>query len=76
MVTKDTFVIGISDRDCRFNEYVYYNESAENGAARLFFEEFRAEYIREQARKEPGGSFFPSGPIFCAQIAARALTTA
>ncbi len=49
MVTKDTFVIGISDRDCRFNEYVYYNESAENGAARLFFEEFRAEYIREQA---------------------------
>ncbi len=49
MVTKDTLVIGISDRDCRFNEYVYYNESAENGAARLFFEEFRAEYIREQA---------------------------
>lgn len=49
MVTKGTFVIGISDRDCRFNEYVYYNESAENGAARLFFEEFRTEYIREQA---------------------------
>ena len=46
MVTKDTFVIGISDRDCRFNEYVYYNEAAQNGAARLFYEEFRSEHIR------------------------------
>lgn len=48
MVTPDTFVIGISDRDCLFNEYVYYNETDQNGAARLFYEEFKAEYIREQ----------------------------
>ena len=47
MLTKDCFVVGISDRDCRFNEYVYYNEATDNGAARLFYEEFRAEYIRD-----------------------------
>ncbi len=40
LVAMDTFTVTISDRSCRFDEYMYYNESP-NGAAALFFEEFR-----------------------------------
>ncbi len=29
-----------SDRNCRFNEYLYYNER-DNSAAKLFFEEYQ-----------------------------------
>ena len=46
LTTMDTFSVTISDRNCRFDEYLYYNES-ENGAAALFFEEFRND-IEEQ----------------------------
>lgn len=40
LVAMDTFTVTISDRSCRFDEYMYHNESP-NGAAALFFEEFR-----------------------------------
>lgn len=46
MMPSDAFVIGISDRNCRFNEYLYYHEKPDNGAAKLFYEEFRNSYIR------------------------------
>lgn len=46
MVPPDAFLVGISDRNCRFNEYLYYNEHAENGAAKLFFEEFRSAHFQ------------------------------
>ena len=48
MLSAETFIIGISDRSCRFDEYLYYNETG-NGAASLFFEEFSAGLEREQA---------------------------
>lgn len=47
MLPADTFVVGISDRSCRFNEYLYYHSRQDNGAAKLFYEEFRNLFIRE-----------------------------
>lgn len=41
MLPVETFFIGISDRECRFDEYLYYKETG-NGAANLFFEEYKA----------------------------------
>lgn len=38
---SNTFIVSIVDRNCRFDEYLYYNESG-NGAAKLFFEEFQS----------------------------------
>lgn len=46
MLPADTFVVGISDRSCRFNEYLYYHKKPDNGAAMLFYEEFRNAFIR------------------------------
>ena len=46
MLPPETFIVGISDRSCRFNEYLYYHQRPENGAAKLFYEEFRNAYIR------------------------------
>lgn len=46
MLPPETFIVGISDRSCRFNEYLYYHQRPENGAAKLFYEEFRHAYIR------------------------------
>lgn len=40
MLSPETFIVSISDRNCRFDEYLYYNEKG-NGAAKLFFEEFQ-----------------------------------
>lgn len=37
------FMIGLSNEECRFNEYFYYIERAENDAAKLFYEEFQRE---------------------------------
>lgn len=39
MLPAETFIVSVSDRNCRFDEYLYYNETG-NGAAKLFFEEF------------------------------------
>ena len=47
MLPSDSILVGISDRSCRFNEYLYYNTGTGSGAARLFYEEFRKSYIRE-----------------------------
>ena len=47
MVPPSTFVIGISDRSARFNEYIYFNSASENGAAKLFYEEFIEQYRRK-----------------------------
>ena len=41
-----TFVIGISDRAAQFREYVYFNSVPGNEAAKLFYEEFKASFIR------------------------------
>lgn len=46
MLPAETFIISIGDRNCRFDEYLYYNETG-NGAARLFFEEFQNTLIAE-----------------------------
>jgi len=40
MVPPETFIVSISETKCRFDEYLYYNET-NNGAAKLFFEEFK-----------------------------------
>lgn len=40
MLSPETFIVSISDQNCRFDEYLYYNENG-NGAAKLFFEEFQ-----------------------------------
>lgn len=40
MLPAETFTVSISDRNCRFDEHLYYNETG-NGAARLFFEEYQ-----------------------------------
>lgn len=40
MLPPETFPVSISDRNCRFDEYLYYHETG-NGAAKLFFEEYR-----------------------------------
>lgn len=39
LVSQDTFDVTISDRNCKFDEYLYYNETG-NSAAELFFAEF------------------------------------
>lgn len=39
MIAPETFIVSISDQNCRFDEYLYYNETG-NGAAKLFFEEY------------------------------------
>ena len=40
MISPETFIVSISDTNCRFDEYLYYNETG-NGAAMLFFEEYQ-----------------------------------
>lgn len=52
MLPLDTFDVSISDRNCRFDEYLYYNET-ENGAAKLFYEEYCQ--ALENKRSEPPG---------------------
>lgn len=41
LLPAETFSLSISDRNCCFEEYLYYNETG-NGAAKLFFEEFQS----------------------------------
>ena len=43
----DTFHITVSDPNCHFDEYLYYNET-ENDAARLFFDDFSKEVSLEE----------------------------
>ena len=40
MTASEIFMVSISDRNCRFDEYLYYNEKG-NSAAKLFFEEYQ-----------------------------------
>ena len=40
LLAPETFIISISDPNCRFDEYLYYNETG-NGAAKLFYEEYQ-----------------------------------
>ncbi len=40
IISSETFIVSISDQNCRFDEYLYYNETG-NGAAKLFFEEYQ-----------------------------------
>ena len=40
LMPANTFDVTISDQNCRFDEYLYYNET-DNEAARLFFEEYK-----------------------------------
>lgn len=40
MLSPETFIVSISDQNCRFDEYLYYNET-DNGAAKLFFDEYQ-----------------------------------
>ena len=40
LLSPETFVVSISDQNCRFDEYLYYNEKG-NGAAKLFYDEFQ-----------------------------------
>lgn len=39
MLPAETFTVSISDRNCRFDERLYYHETG-NGAAKLFYEEY------------------------------------
>lgn len=40
LLPAESFTLNISDRNCRFDEYLYYHETG-NGTAKLFFEEFQ-----------------------------------
>ncbi len=40
MLPRGTFDVSISDRNCRFDEHLYYNET-DNSAAKLFYEKYR-----------------------------------
>lgn len=40
MLSPETFIVSISDQNCRFDEYLYYNET-DNDAAKLFYEEYQ-----------------------------------
>ncbi|MGM9618234.1 MAG: LysR family transcriptional regulator [Oscillospiraceae bacterium] len=40
MLPAETFIVSISDRNCRFDEHLYYKETG-NGAAKLFYEEYQ-----------------------------------
>lgn len=40
MASGNIFFVGISTDTCRFNEYIYYRESSDHSAARLFYQEF------------------------------------
>ena len=40
MISQESFMVSISDTNCRFDEYLYYHETG-NGAAKLFFEEYQ-----------------------------------
>lgn len=40
LLRRDTFVVSVADRNCRFDEYLYWCKR-DNSAAELFFEEFR-----------------------------------
>ena len=44
MVPAETFIVSVSDQNCRFDEYLYYTENG-NGAAKLFFEEFKTSIL-------------------------------
>ena len=39
LMPSDTFDVTVSDPNCRFDEYLYFNET-DNDAAKLFYEEF------------------------------------
>lgn len=41
MMPAESFLLSISDTKCSFDEYLYYCETG-NGAAKIFFEEFKA----------------------------------
>ena len=43
------FFIRIDNAGCRFNEYIYWDNRNENGAAKLFYEEFRDTCLRRYA---------------------------
>lgn len=40
MLPANSCIIWVSHQECRFNEYIYYKETMENGAAKLFYETF------------------------------------
>lgn len=40
LLPAESFTLNISDRNCRFDEYLYYHETG-NSTAKLFFEEFQ-----------------------------------
>lgn len=44
LITNNIFLSRIANDLCCFNEYMYYNKKPENGAAELFYEEFRSTY--------------------------------
>lgn len=44
LVNNNIFLSRIANELCCFNEYMYYRETPENGAAKLFYEEFRRIY--------------------------------
>ncbi len=43
----DIFLSAISNPDCCFNEYVYYNQASDNKTAHLFYEELCASFVHE-----------------------------
>ena len=43
------FFIRIDNPSCRFHEYIYWDENNDNGAAKLFYEEFCNTYIRNHS---------------------------
>ena len=50
--SDDLFFIAVDNTSCHFNEFIYWDSREENGAAKLFYEEFCDTYIRRLAAIE------------------------
>ena len=53
LLPHDTFVVAVSDQNCRFSEYLYYCKK-ENSVAELFFQEFKRQhhYARNPEKRQ------------------------
>ena len=48
MLSGNAFMVGISNDSARFPEYIYYKEEENNGAAKLFYKEYCASFIKAE----------------------------
>lgn len=59
MLANNMIMIGISNPDCQFREYLYYCSKHENSAAKLFFQEFCSTFHLPYESLTPDSPFLP-----------------